>query len=162
MKKKNNKGYMLAETLIVTVFVSSVLIFLFIQFTNLSKSYDESYIYNTTEGLYALEDIKTYINKDQTFISYLEENIDTLGYIDITDCNLFNNKEYCLNLIEIENIDKIFISTNLIPKDKVNGYNEDFNIFINKINREGEEPYRLVASFKNSTFATIRLGDNNE
>lgn len=162
MKKNNNKGFMLAETLVVTTFVSGVLIFLFIQFSNLSKSYDESYIYNTTEGLYALEDLKKYIETDINFTDYIDTNIETKKYIDITNCSLFTDESYCLNLIEIENIDKIFISTNSLPKDIINEYDEGFTNFINKINKEGKEEYRLVASFKNSTYATLRLGDDNE
>lgn len=162
MKKLSNKGFMLAETLIVTTFVAGILIFLFVQFTNLGKSYDDSYIYNTPEGLYALEDIKEYINSDLDIQLYIEENIDTMKYIDLTDCTLFTNKNYCSNLIRLENIDKIFITTNEFDKESITGYNEDFNIFINKIVGEGSEKYRLVASFKNSMFATLKLGDSNE
>jgi len=162
MKNINNKGFMLVETLIVTTFVAGVLIFLFIQFNNLSKAYDDSYVYNTPEGLYALEDIKKYVDTDIDLLTYINENIESLKYIDITDCNLFNNKNYCLKLFELENIDKIFITTNNFEKESITRYKEDFIIFINKINEEGEEKYRLVASFKNSTFATLRLGDSYE
>jgi len=162
VKKINNKGFMLVETLIVTTFVAGVLIFLFIQFNNLSKAYDDSYVYNTPEGLYALEDIKKYVDTDIDLLTYINENIESLKYIDITDCNLFNNKNYCLKLFELENIDKIFITTNNFEKESITRYKEDFIIFINKINEEGEEKYRLVASFKNSTFATLRLGDSYE
>ena len=162
MKKLNGSGFMLAETLIVTTFVAGILIFLFIQFTNLSKAYDDSYIYNTPEGLYALEDIKEYINADLDVQLYIEENIVTQKYIDLTDCNLFRNKEYCTNLFDLENIDRIFITTNTFDKESIIGYNEDFNTFISKIISEGNEKYRLVASFKSGMFATLRLGDSDE
>lgn len=162
MKKLNNKGFMLAETLIVSTFVAGVLIFLFIQFTNLGKAYDDSYIYNTSEGLYALEDVKEYINTDLDLLLYIEENIGTMKYIDLTNCSLFKNREYCVNLFELENIDKIFITTNNFDKLSITGYNEDFNLFINKIVKEDSEKYRLVASFKNGMFATLRLGDSYE
>lgn len=162
MKKLNNKGFMLAETLIVTTFVAGILIFLFIQFTNLGKAYDDSYIYNTPEGLYALEDVKEYINTDLDLLLNIEENIGTMKYIDLTDCNLFKNKDYCTNLFKLENIDRIFITTNTFDKNSITGYNEDFNTFINKIVGEGSEKYRLVASFKSGMFATLRLGDSNE
>lgn len=162
MKKLNNEGFMLAETLIVTTFVAGILIFLFIQFTNLGKAYDDSYIYNTPEGLYALEDIKEYIESDPDLLLYIDENIAISKYIDLTDCSLFTNKEYCTNLFNLENIDKVFITTNNFDKEYITGYNEDFNIFINKIVNEGSEKYRLVASFKNGMFATLRLGDSDE
>lgn len=162
MKKLNNKGFMLAETLIVSTFVACVLIFLFIQFTNLGKAYDDSYIYNTPEGLYALEDIKEYINTDLDVQLYIEQNIETMKYIDLTDCSLFINKDYCVNLFELENIDRIFVTTNDFDKQSITGYNEDFKIFINKIINEGNEKYRLVASFKSGIFATMRVGGSDE
>lgn len=162
MKKLNNQGFMLAETLIVTTFVAGILIFLFIQFTNLGKAYDDSYIYNTSEGLYALEDVKEYINIDIDLLSYIKENIGAEKYIDLTDCSLFKNKNYCTNLFNLENIDRIFITTNSFDRESITEYKEDFNIFISKILSEGSEKYRLVASFKNGMFATLRLGDSNE
>lgn len=162
MKNINEKGFMLVETLIVTTFVAGILIFLYIQFTNLNKSYEDSYTYNTSEGLYALEDIKRYINTDLNVLEYIEENINELQYIDITDCSLFGNKEYCLKLIELENIDEIFITTNKFIQENIKGYDEDFNKFISMIISEGSEKYRLVASFKNSMFATLRFGDSDE
>lgn len=160
--KKNNKGYMLVEVLLVTIFVSSVLIFLYIQFSNLSKSYNDSYLYNTPETLYALEDINDFILSDSNFLEYLNTNIEQKKYIDITNCDLFTDKEYCLELLELENIENIFITTNSIPKDSINIYKEGFQAFINKINKEGNELYRIVAEFNNSTFATIRFGDIDE
>lgn len=163
MKKKNNEGYMLIETLLVTVFVAGVLIFLFMQFSKLSNAYDQSYIYNTPEGLYALEDVREFITTDINFLEYINNNIpDKYKYIDITSCNQFENKEYCLKLFELENIDKIFITTNNIPKEKITSYNTSFTNFINKIGMEGEESYRIVASFNNSTYATIRFGEYYE
>jgi len=162
MKNVNNKGFMLVETLIVTVFVAGVLIFLFIQFSNLSNAYDETYKYNPTEGLYALEDIKYYIESDTSFVEYLKISIEEKKYIDITNCDLFTEKDYCLKLLELENINKILITPNLISKENLSNYDEAFYTFIKKINEEGEQPYRLVASFNNSTYATLRFGDNYE
>lgn len=162
MKKKNNKGFMLLETLIVTIFVATVLIFLFIQFTNLNKSYDESYIYNTTEGLYALEDVKRFLKSEEYFSSCLEDYGIDDAYIDITDCNSFEEIEYCLSLFEAEKIEKILITDNEIDKENIKDFDEGFLTFINKINKEGSEPYRLVAQFSNDTYATLRLGDADE
>lgn len=160
--KKNNSGFMLAETLVVTSFVAGVLIFLYIQFSNLSNAYDDSYIYNNVDSLYALDDIKETIENDNIVMEYLNNNITSKKYIDISDCSLFSNKNYCLKLLELENIKEIFITTNAIPKEDITNYSENFLTFINKINKEGKQPYRIVASFNNSTFATIRFGGINE
>ncbi|MBE6139808.1 MAG: hypothetical protein E7174_04875 [Firmicutes bacterium] len=180
MKKNNNRGFMLVETLVVTTFVAGVLIFLFVQFSKLSKAYEESYIYNTVEGLYALEDVRDFIwltSVDTTnsegqvitykSIQYIQQKLETEDYIDITDCSLWGSSadtmyQRCKYLFSTINIDKIFITKNAIPKDNITGYNEGFKSFINKINEEGNEPYRIVASFNNSTYATLRFGDSNE
>lgn len=159
MKKTNNRGFMLAETLIVTVFVSGILIYLYIQFSNLNKSYEDSYLYNTVEGLYALEDVKTYIERDNQILEYVDTNIEELKYIDITDCSLFTNIDYCKNIFQLENIKSVFITTNIVPYEVITQYNEEFITFINKINKEGVEPYRIVAEFNNTTYATLRFGE---
>ena len=162
MKKTNNKGFMLAETLIVTIFVAGVLIFLFIQFSNLSKSYDESYKYNTVEGLYASEDILRYIQSDSTTMTYISENIDNLKVIDLTNCTNFTNSNYCNKLFELENVDRIIVTKNKVPYSEIGITDENLMSFIKKINKEGTEPYRIIVAFKNSTYATLRLGEEYE
>lgn len=147
------------ETLVVTAFVAGVLIFLYIQFTNLNESYEESYIYNPVEGLYALEDVKVYIEEDLEISQYINENIDTLKYIDITDCSLFAYESYCKELFKLENIKNIFITYNSVPVVDFNNYSLDFQKFIEKINKEGTQPYRIIAEFNDSTFATVRFGE---
>ena len=134
MKEINNKGFMLAETLVVTIFVAGILIFLYIQFSNLNNSYEDSYKYNTVEGLYALEDIKLFIEDDEQILQYININIETLKYIDITDCSLFTDRDYCLKLLEFENIKNVFITTNVVPKNSITKYDSEFSTFINKIN----------------------------
>lgn len=159
MKKNSNNGFVLAETLIVTTFVSGILIFLFIQFSNLSKNYNDSYKYNTVEGLYSLNNIIKYINIDEFFYDNLEGLVTTNKYLNITDCSLFSDQEYCTLLFELENIDSIYIVENYFNKNIFNDSKETIKNFINKISGDGEEKYRIVAEFKDFTFATIRFGD---
>jgi len=159
VKKNANRGFVLAETLIVTTFVAGVLIFLFIQFTNLSKNYTDSYKYNTVEGLYALRNIKDYIESDSSAITSIEEKINKDNVLNVTNCSIFTEKNYCLKLLELESVKKIFITSNDFDKDYFNDYDEGFKKFINKINKEGTLKYRLLVEFNNSTYATIRFGE---
>ena len=116
MKKDSNKGFVLVETLIVTTFVAGVLIYLFIQFSNLSQNYEDSYKYNTVENLYSLRNIRDFILKDKIgFINNLEQ-VTSYGIVDITDCKNFTETEYCLKLLELENIKQIFITNNNLNK----------------------------------------------
>lgn len=159
MKKKKNEGFVLVETLLVTVFVAGVLVFLFIQFSNLSKAYEESYNQNTVEGIYALEDIRDYILSDSTMYKYIEEHIDTTPYIDVSECYYFTNREYCKKLFEYENLERVIILKNQDSYPGDLDLNEEIQKFINQISNTGTEKYRLVALFKNATFATLRFGE---
>lgn len=161
MKKLNNYGYMLVETLLVTIFVAGVLIFLFIQFSNLSNSYDESFTYNTVENLYALEDIKDYFESDSNLINEIESNLNQKEYI--TGCEFLADYSYCESLLDIENINTLIITTNSFDKDSVEVSDENFIKFIKKIQSSGTQPYRLIAKFVdsmgNETYATLRFGE---
>lgn len=161
MNKINNKGFVLAETLIVTSFVAGVLLYLFIQFSNLNKNYNNSFKYNTIEALYALSDVKDFINTDIKMSNYLLDMNDS--YTDITDCSFFSSSDYCISLFEELNIEEILVSTNVInSKDIFEDEEQDMKDFINKIEFGCNGAYRLIAKFKNSTFATIRFGDSDE
>ena len=159
MKKKNNKGFMLVETLIVTVFVAGVLIYMFIQYSNLSENYQNTYKYNTVEKLYALEDVRDYILSDDEVVSYIDMSLRDSLRLDISNCAMFKDVNYCKKMFELENIDKIIITNNLIDKNAFSDYTQDIIDFVNKIKPEGKEGYRIIARFKDSTFATLRFGN---
>lgn len=162
MKKIANGGFVLIETLLVTIFVAGVLVFLFIQFSNLSQQYEKSYKYNTVDSLYALDDIRNYILSDTEIMNYIENNIDSTDYIDLSKCYYFENRDYCLNLFEFENIETVIVLKNKSSYDKSIDIKEEMADFISQISNIGYEKYRLVALFKNSTLATLRFGDNYE
>ncbi len=159
MKKKNNKGFMLVETLIVTVFVAGVLIYMFIQYSNLSKNYQITYKYNTVEKLYALEDVRDYILSDDSVVSYIDISLSDSPRLDISNCAMFKDINYCEKMFELENIDKIIITSNIIDKSAFSDYTQDIIDFVNEIKPEGHESYRIIARFKDSTFATLRFGN---
>ncbi|MBQ9071554.1 MAG: hypothetical protein IJY25_00145 [Bacilli bacterium] len=162
MKKMNNKGFALVETLVVTIFIATVLIFLFIQLSNLSSSYEDSFNYNSVEGLYALDDIKYYIESDTNAYMQIQDELTETSYIDISDCSKFSDSDYCKQLLSLENVDIIILAINLKDYESVladmSDYPEGLKTFISKINNSGQEPYRIIASFNNGTYATIRFG----
>ena len=160
MKKIYNEGFVLLETLIVTVFISSVLLFLFIQFNTLNKNYEESYDYNSVEKIYALNNISNYILNDWNFYQKIESNTD--DYINITDCSMFSNVDFCKKIYSYEDIDTIFVTKNTFDKNAFLDYDDDIRKFIQKISPIGNEKYRLIAKFNSGEFATVRFGDKNE
>ena len=157
--KKNNRGFMLAETLVVTTIVAASLIYLYVQFMNLSTKYNESYNYNTVEGLYALNDVVELIKDDAYAYDYISNYLVENKYIDISNCSLFSDEATCRKLFEYEKIQNILITTNTVPKSYIVDYPKNFMEFIKKIEPASIEPYRVIASFDNDTYATIRFGD---
>ncbi len=159
MKKFNNNGFVLVETIIVSSFIAGFLIFSFIEFTSLANSYSDSFKYNTVEGLYATENIKNYILTDSQFLNSLEnlENPDKM--VNITNCSMFKSEVYCKKLFELSNVEDIMVCNNYFDIENINVSDEDFKTFISKIAGTGEEKYRIIIKFKNSTFATIRFGE---
>lgn len=154
MKKNNNYGFMLVETLVVSVFVATTLTYLYVKFTNLNASYSLSFSYNTVEDLYALDDIRTYLLNYEDVIN---NELESVNYIDSV-CMLLPDKNYCTDLLKAERINRLVIAKNDVSTTKFpKNYDQDFIDFIEKINAVGSEKYRLIASFDNSTFATVRF-----
>ena len=52
---------MLTETLIVATLLITVLLFMYVQFKNVMRSYERSFKYNTINNIYALNNAKKYI-----------------------------------------------------------------------------------------------------
>ena len=156
MRKINDKGFMLAETLIVTTFVAGVLVFLFIQFSKLSNSYNYYYDYNSTENLYALEDIKNYIESDSN-VSSIPGLIEDTGYVEITDCTIFTDTDYCLKLFELENVNKIYIIHNSIFNSKLDMEDKDALTFLKNIKSSDNKIYKLVCNFEDGSYSSLNL-----
>ena len=159
MKKRNNNGFVLLETLIVTVFISTVLIFLYVQFNTLNNNYEISNKYNQVDDIYLLNTFSNYIKDDWNLYQKLEN---TKSYLNLSSCEYFTHKEFCKNLIEKEEIEMLLVLPNKFNKSVFADFDDDVIEFINKINPTGNEKYRLIAKFKDGNFATIRFGENNE
>ena len=116
MKKMNNRGFMLSETLIVATFLVTTLLFLYVQFNKVTKTYDTSFKYNTVNGLYSTNNIINYIKNDGLNNLKVELSQDGIEFVDIASCHTdyFKEKDYCSVLIESLNIKTaIFTNENL-------------------------------------------------
>lgn len=154
MKKMNNKGFLLAESLVVSTFVLTVLVFLFFQFKSLFNSYSDSYDYNTVEAIYNLNTMKKYIISDAN-AEFEKQNLP----IFIVNGNnnrcgeLFKNNDHCTDLIDRMNLRTlIYISSD--ANLNTEGYSTSFRNFIQRIeNVEGQ--HRLIGQFEDGTYGTI-------
>lgn len=161
MKKMNNKGFMLSETLIVATFLVTVLLFLYVQFNKVTKTYDTSFKYNTVNGLYSTNNIINYIKTDgldNLKIELLNEGIE---FVNITSCHTdyFNETDYCSVLMETLNIKTaIFTNENLTTLKSIDtGLEQTMIDFIEYIKFEEIDGYRVIIEFNDNTFASLKV-----
>lgn len=165
MKKLNNKGFMLTETLVVASFVIATLVFFYIQFRTVNKSYNISFKYNTVEELYALGNVKNYLkNNGLSTVTSMVTNAQD-EYVDITKCSSYYlaESDYCLALMSTLNVKQIIVTKENLDTFKnitnsVDTLSEDMKQFISVIKYNTDDiGFRLIAEFQNGTYATIAL-----
>lgn len=170
MKKIDNRGFMLTELLVTSTLVCTVLIFLYAQFFNVKKSYENSFKYNTVNGLYALSNVRDFLVDNDIYI--LKQNLLLNDYVDLTDESnnriVLNDSEYFNTLITKLNIKNIIFTkenlTYLISNlDSMPDTFEDMKKFIRYIdyNKTGSL-YRIIVEYADNTFATLLVGDLDE
>lgn len=164
MKKMNNKGFLLAESLVVSTFVLTVLILLFVQFKSLFNGFEDSYNTNTVEGIYNLNTMKKYILTNENSKKPLKGQFTNyLTVVQNGECNntlYLGNIEYCRTLASGMNLKTLILtkSDTVISPD---GFNKTFSNFIKKIDFNKPGQYRLIGQFgeeNNYTYATIVYG----
>ena len=156
---KKNSGFMLFETLIVSSLVLGTLVFLYVQISTIKKTYNESFKYNTIEGLYKAKLLADYLEK--TGYSDIVESMGNGYYKDITDCTLAGS--LCTKIVNNSNINSVLFTSQDITQFK----GELNNILLNnnlkkyikylKNTKKGFE-YRLIIAYNNDTYASVGIG----
>ena len=161
MKKINNKGFMFVETLIVATFLVTTLLFIYVQFNKITNTYDTSFKYNTVDGLYMTKNIIKYVSNDGIDKLKLDITQDGVEFIDITNCSstYFNNSNYCNVLIDYSNVKTILFTNENLDSLKTSdpALNQTLIDFINHINYEKTDGYRIIVEFNNNTFASLKI-----
>lgn len=175
MKKLNNKGFLLVETIVVATFTLTVLIALFLQFKNLLVSYNGSYNYNTVEGIYNLNAVKDYVMQYQSSENPLNKqlkssNVPFLVLYKDGSCNTeleMAGLNYCDELMRQGNFKTVIFSSSDPTKLKdylkstENGnISEEMKNLIKRLEKVSDQN-RLVAEYNNGTLATIVYGVDN-
>lgn len=172
MSKMNNKGFLLAESLIVSTFVLTVLMFLFVQFRNLMSNYKTTYIYNSVEDIYSLgslaDYLKTYEDTNNTLNNQLESNKFFYVYNN-NECQTDDiklkpgfSKDTCTEIGNALELDYAIYTNSDISeiKNSINNItlDNDMKNFIKKVDTTlVENKGRLIAKFKNGHFATVAI-----
>lgn len=157
--KKNNAGFMLVEALVMSMVIMGVLIFMFIQFENISRGYDKSFHYNNIQNIYMVNEIKEYLIEKSDWNS-LKEEVDenTKKYIDIT--NRYTDSTFT-TLKQQTKAKTIILADETLSKLK--GYktgelSEKMNDFVNYVKVDKvDNQFRLLVEFNDETFASLRM-----
>lgn len=168
MNKKDNRGFLLAESLIVSTFVVTVLIFLFTQFKNVVVNQKRSYTYNNVEDIYNLAAVSDFLKFHKTNVE-ANQVLYNSNAEDVNQCN--DTKTPCDLLREIgSSIDAEYIIctdsevSNTLTYIKANHPDkQDLIDFIERsVNRDIIGELRLTAKFKNGNFASIAMENDLE
>ena len=163
MNKKNNKGFLLAESLIVTTFVLTVLIYLFTQFKNLMTEYKKNYSYNAVQDIYNLGSLGSYITKNsinlgEFKIIYINNKSTLIGEYQNFFENMANNMNIDYIIYEDSDIERVKENINKYDQETIG---QDMIDFIEKVKTTKiEKKGRLIAKFINGHFATIVIEKN--
>ena len=161
--KKNNKGFLLAEVITVSVVTIVALVIIYAQFVTVDNSYYKSFKYNNVYKLFLANQLKQFINGDNA--NELYSDIENISYADITNCDAyFIERTYCRNLISAIDAKQVLVTkldtSSILDKLKENKIvSSDMYTFISN-NKSLENGYRLIIEFNDNTYATLKLGSS--
>lgn len=185
--KKNNKGFFLAETIVVIALVTTVMAFVYPNVSKLNENYNNrTKYYDQTEDLYALKaiyDAMEHTDSGKTYTYTENSEAYNLNKFDvhITYCNDVDNK--CtpdsrgtrpLDLTKITDVgsfgaaginglDKLYIASYMA---NLSDSNYNFNKYLKRLRKSTNDPsaYRLIGIFKENNetrYASIKIDNPN-
>ena len=158
---KRNRGFALVETLIVSTVVATILIYIFIQFNNLTAKYENSFRYNDVDDLYRLDNMTSFINSlpidnKNLIIEEINSNSKVLIVLEdgiYTNINYFDNYDSFLEDLNVRNM--VITKADIDDLDTTN-LSQNMKNMIKKIDSNGSN-YRLIVEFNNDSLATIKF-----
>lgn len=164
---KNNKGFMLAEVVIVSAVLITTLVSLYAGFAKVYKAYEERSSFFDTDSIYALKSIEdtlideglfnNIINEINTsnYVSYLAENLTDDSYINSYLKELLGN--YNIEYFYITKYDSASLTT-IMESDTDNIVFNDFLTYLQKnLNFDDKYNYIFVSKTKDGRFAYLRV-----
>ena len=131
MKRINNRGVILLETLIVSIFVMAIFVFIYRNTVPMMGQYEKLETFDDVDSVYAASLIKNMVISNIP-AKYIDETLlATSSYADISNCNdskLYTDSNYCIKLkqaLNIGNNDLIYI-TRYYSSD-LDNFREDIN-----------------------------------
>ncbi len=179
--KKNNKGFFLAETIVVIASVTTVMAFVYPNVSKLNENYkNRTKYYDQTEDLYALEAVYDSMKATNSNVnSYEESGVYTYlnvfdSYVTYPDTPNSRGTKKINELQKIENIDRfgakdinglyeLYIASYMA---NLSYSNYNFNKYLKRLKKTTNDPsaYRLIGVFKENNetrYASIKIDNPN-
>ena len=170
--KKNNKGFTLVETLIVSAFVIGTLTYLFIQINNAKTNFDISFKYDDVNDVYNTKIVCNFLVN--TGYSNLITNLQN-GYTRVTSSNIYGDSNYYHKILEkigteyntgkekvwLLKESEISNIQSQIKNSTLNDSNlsEELKRYISRYDADtNSNKYVVVIEFNNSHIASARIG----
>ncbi|MDD3048451.1 MAG: glycine-rich protein [Bacilli bacterium] len=169
MRKIDNKGFFLAETIVVVTIVATVLVLFYSQISKIYHNYENNSSYNTSTALHSANNIKKFLVQEDlaTAVSALTA-VAPASIVDITNYT-FTNADYFTGLKTSTNVRKIYFAKfqlnnliNGIEASTLDAATFDFIKTLKTINNPvATNKYYLIVSFTDGTFASLVIDTND-
>lgn len=164
MKKNrlfDTKGFMLVETLLVSLTISGILIYMYAQFSTINNSYQRLYQYNTADSLYRAGALSRFL------VIYTNESWSlyrglTAKVISCDDIENTSDESYCNAIYEAMNVDTAILTVDNFNDNDVLSTIRDAETkvklqkFLKTVTKDSSSSKkRLIVLFNDETIATV-------
>jgi len=161
MKKLNNRGFLLVETVIVSVFVLTIFVLVYQNSIPMINEYNQRIRYDDVDSVYAADIFRRLILEDANYSDFITE-VDSVGYKRMSDCSVFSSEvqptcEKAKQYLGVKSDNEIYLTTwdvaklstlNTLPR----GYLE-YVQYLHNQNQDKVTDYRLILS-RTTTYTT--------
>lgn len=169
MKKNrmfDTKGFMLVETLLVSLTISGILVYMYAQFSTINNTYQKLYSFNTANSLYRTaalrEFMMNYTSKNGSLYSGLKAKTINCSSMPLAEkYNTTQYRNYCNSIVAAMDTKQIILTVDKFNEDTVIEQVSDseekakLRKFLNTVKRYSTEKKRLIVIFNDGTMATV-------
>lgn len=160
--KKNNKGFFLAETIVMIALITTVMAFVYPNVAKLYENYkNKASYYDQTEDIYTLKAVYDYLLDEEIIAKETKED-------EIAGCKIFSENSYKKivdDKIKIGGLDELYI-TGYMTKISDKKLDYEFKKYLNRMKKTTFDTasYRLIGIFKEGNkvrYASIKVDNPN-